>query len=111
MASQEGLKMSTDWNRTLQSHLYLPRSMFRTYQLQAAPGDASAAEEGADAATVTLAVPLPQLMELLELCRPFGKSSPRSAQDMIATATSDDLAERSLFTLEWSPSLDHLSFR
>lgn len=102
--------MSTDWHRTLQSHLYLPRSMFRTYQLQAAPGDdIPATEEGADAATVTLAVPLPQLIELLELCQPFGKSSLRPDQEM--AAANDTLGERNLFTLEWSQSLDHLSFR
>ena len=103
--------MSTDWHRTLQSHLYLPRPMFRIYQLQAAPDDDIPATEegGADAATVTLAVPLPQLMELLELCRPLGKSSLRPGQEM--TAASDDLGERNLFTLEWSRALDHLSFR
>lgn len=106
--------MSTDWQRTLQSHLYLPRPMFRTYQLQAVPDDdiPAAEEGGADAATVTLAVPLPQLMELLELCRPFGKSSLRPGQEMTAAAAaSDDLGERNLFTLEWSRALDHLSFR
>lgn len=91
--SDKGLRLSTDLHKSLQVHLYLPRAIFKTWNWTA-PGEEDTQD---DISMANLSVPLQQLLQVFEFCRPIS-----SVKKVAAEAS---------FTMEWNSHFDRLTIR
>lgn len=97
--SEEGLKLSTDTLKMIQSHLYLPRTMFRNWVWRSATLETL---QSSPQNLTEFAVTIQQFIQALEFCRPmtpFGKKG------------IDESEGQHLYKLEWSSSSDRVTLK